>query len=441
MNSNDKDRKQQSKDSVTYDLAVIGGGPAGMMAAGTAASSGLNTLLIEKNEKLGKKLYLTGKGRCNLTNDSSFDELLANTVTNRKFLYSAFRDMDSKAVQHFFTGMGLKLKTERGRRVFPLSDKSSDVIKTLQHYLTKNNVTTLLNTTAAQIITEQLAADEKKPQQVSGVMLADGSIINARAVLLAGGGTSYPSTGSDGSGYDLAASLGHTIVAPQPALIPMLCTEQWAKNLQGLSLKNVEVTLSCDRKTSFRQFGEMLFTHFGVSGPAILSLSSLGRPWLQKTQKEISLPLYIDLKPALSAEQLTARIQRDLNSAGPKQLKNSLDHLLPQRLIPVVIELAGLDPTKQSSQLNKDERNRLAAIIKRLPLTISGTRPISEAIITGGGINIKEIDPSTMESRLVENLFFAGEIMDVDALTGGFNLQIAFATGHLGATGCARKLL
>ena len=381
--------------------------------------------LLEKNEKTGKKIYITGKGRCNLTNACQREEFLENVITNPKFLYSAFAQLDNQAVMNFFEKAGCRLKTERGDRVFPVSDHSSDVIAALNGELKKNRVQVMLHTEVSELLLEE--------GSVKGVLLSDGKKLHADAVIIATGGRSYESTGSTGDGYRFAKQAGHTIKDLRPSLVPFVVKEEWCKKLQGLSLKNVAVTLKKEKKKIYEGFGEMLFTHFGVSGPLILSASSF---YTAKYNGQEVL-LTIDLKPAMDREQLDKRILRDFEENAGKQFKNALDKLLPAKLIPVMVELSGIDPHKKTSEVTKKERSRLVELFKELKLTVNGCRGYGEAIITGGGVNVKEIDPKTMASRLVNGLYFAGEVMDVDALTGGFNLQIAWSTGALAGKSAA----
>lgn len=406
-------------------VIVIGGGAAGMMAACMAAIEGAQVTLLEKNEKTGKKIYITGKGRCNLTNACQREEFLENVITNPKFLYSAFAQLDNQAVMNFFEKAGCRLKTERGDRVFPVSDHSSDVIAALNGELKKNRVQVMLHTEVSELLLEE--------GSIKGVLLSDGKKLHADAVIIATGGRSYESTGSTGDGYRFAKQAGHTIKDVRPSLVPFVVKEEWCKKLQGLSLKNVAVTLKKEKKKIYEGFGEMLFTHFGVSGPLILSASSF---YTAKYNGQEVL-LTIDLKPAMDREQLDKRILRDFEENAGKQFKNALDKLLPAKLIPVMIELSGIDPHKKTSEVTKKERSRLVELFKELKLTVNGCRGYGEAIITGGGVNVKEIDPKTMGSRLVNGLYFAGEVMDVDALTGGFNLQIAWSTGALAGKSAA----
>lgn len=406
-------------------VIVIGGGAAGMMAACMAAIEGAQVTLLEKNEKTGKKIYITGKGRCNLTNACQKDEFLENVITNPKFLYSAFTQLDNLAVMNFFERAGCRLKTERGDRVFPVSDHSSDVIAALNGELKRNRVQVMLHTEISELLLEE--------GSVKGVLLSDGRKLHADAVVIATGGRSYESTGSTGDGYRFAKQAGHTIIDLRPSLVPFVVKEEWCRRLQGLSLKNVAVTLKKEKKKIYEGFGEMLFTHFGVSGPLILSASSF---YTAKYNGQEAL-LAIDLKPAMDREQLDKRILRDFEENAGKQFKNALDRLLPAKLIPVMVELSGIDPHKKTSEVTKKERGRLLELFKELKLTVNGCRGYGEAIITGGGVSVKEIDPKTMGSRLVNGLYFAGEVMDVDALTGGFNLQIAWSTGALAGKSAA----
>ena len=409
-------------------VIVIGGGAAGMMAACMAAVEGAHVTLLEKNEKTGKKIYITGKGRCNLTNACQREEFLENVITNPKFLYSAFAQLDNQAVMNFFEKAGCRLKTERGDRVFPVSDHSSDVIAALNGELKKNRVQVMLHTEVSELLLEE--------GSIKGVLLSDGKKLHADAVIIATGGRSYESTGSTGDGYRFAKQAGHTIKDLRPSLVPFVVKEEWCKKLQGLSLKNVAVTLKKEKKKIYEGFGEMLFTHFGVSGPLILSASSF---YTAKYNGQEAL-LTIDLKPAMDREQLDKRILRDFEENAGKQFKNALDKLLPAKLIPVMVELSGIDPHKKTNEVTKKERSRLLELFKELKLTVNGCRGYGEAIITGGGVNVKEIDPKTMGSRLVNGLYFAGEVMDVVALTGGFNLQIAWSTGALAGKSAGEKI-
>lgn len=396
-----------------------------MFAALGAAEAGHRVTILEQNEKLGKKIYITGKGRCNLTNACDTEEIFAHVPRNAKFLYSAIYTYDNFRVMDFFEANGMPVKTERGNRVFPVSDHSSDVISTLQKALEKAGVKVLLHTK----VTEILSKDGK----ITGVRLKNGEKRTADAIILATGGKSYSSTGSTGDGFVFAEQLGHKIEEPVPSLVPMTVLEDYCMQMQGLSLRNVQATIREGGKVFFEEFGEMLFTHFGVSGPLMLSASSVVNDRLRKK----NLSLTIDLKPALSEEQLDARILRDFEENKNRQFKNSVKGLLPAKMIPVVISLSGIDPEKKINGITKQERKKLVECIKAFPLTLTGLRGFNEAIITRGGVSVKQVDPSTMESKLVKGLYFAGEILDVDAYTGGFNLQIAWSTGYLAGSSIA----
>ncbi len=409
------------------EIAVIGGGAAGMMAAYAAAKEGARVTIYEKNEKTGKKIYITGKGRCNLTNACDTQELFSNVVSNPRFLYSAIYGFDNFRTMEFFEGEGCPLKTERGERVFPVSDHASDVTRALERALRRLGVRICLRTKVKRLLAIQ---EPEGGQRVAGIELADGQRVRADAVIVATGGLSYPSTGSTGDGFAMAQELSHTITPCAPSLAPFETAEEWCRTLQGLSLKNVEATLELEGKEVYRGFGEMLFTHFGVSGPLILSASSYYRPG--------NCRLFLNLKPALSAEQLDRRLLRDFTENNNRIFKNALDGLFPAKLIPVMVALSGIDPDKKVHALTREERRAFGALIGRLPMTVTGTRGFSEAIITRGGIQVREVNPSTMESKLVRGLYFAGEMLDVDALTGGFNLQIAWSTGHLAGESAAQ---
>ncbi len=405
------------------EVAVIGGGAAGMIAAITAAERGHRVTLYEKNEKLGKKLYITGKGRCNVTNGGEMDKLFESVVSNPKFLYSAFYDFDNRQMMEFLEASGCRLKVERGERVFPVSDHSSDVISALEARARKAGVHIRLRTQV-----QEICCSEEEPGRVTGVMLrGEKEAQRADAVILATGGMSYPTTGSDGTGYLLAEHVGHTRKKCVPALVPLECKEAWCRSLQGLSLKNVDFTLRCGKKILYRDRGEMLFTHFGISGPLVLSASS----YYAKCKDPSQVTGEIDLKPALTAEQLDKRILRDFQENNNKLFGNALGGLYPSRMIPVMIEQAQIAADKRVHEITKEERARLVECTKHLQMEITGTRDFTEAIITQGGINVKEVNPSTMESKLVKGLYLTGEMLDLDALTGGFNLQIAWSTGHL----------
>lgn len=404
-------------------VAVVGGGAAGMMAAIAAARNGHTVVLYEKNEKLGKKIYITGKGRCNLTNNCEVEELLQAVCVNRKFLYSAFYGFTSQDTIEFFESEGMPTKTERGNRVFPVSDHSSDVIAALSRSLRKHNVEILLNTEVAEVLTKET---EDGVQHASGLKLKSGAVVPADAVIVATGGISYRTTGSTGDGYRFARETGHTVTDLSPSLVPMTTAENWAQMMQGLSLRNVEVTIFDGKKELYREFGEMMFTHFGVTGPLILTASCE----VQKKLKAHPLQLYIDLKPALTEEQLDARILREFDAAKNKQFKNVLGTLFPAKMIPVMIERSGIMAEKAVHDISREERKALVMLTKQFPLTLTGLRDYNEAIITRGGVSVKEVNPTTMESKKVPGLYFAGEVLDLDAVTGGYNLQIAWATGH-----------
>ena len=425
-------------------VIVIGGGPAGMFAAYFAAKNGHKVTLLEQNEKLGKKLYITGKGRCNITNASDMEDLFANVCSNEKFLYSAFYSYTNDQVVDFFESYGLRTKVERGNRVFPVSDHSSDVIATLTRALKEVGVEVRLHTKVTKLLTEvyhdengeTVVADKKAgtiKQEIKGVVLQDGASMKADAVVLATGGISYPSTGATGDGYRFVEGLQHKIVEPSPSLVPFEVQESWVPEMQGLALKNVAITIEREGKKLYTDFGEMLFTHFGVSGPMILSASASIKPAYFKDFAH-ELTLKIDLKPALDREQLDKRILKDFEEAKNKQYKNSIQKLLPSKMIPIIIKLSGIDPDKQVNEITKEERAKLVDLLKGLPMTIIGLRGWNEAIITKGGVSVKQVNPSTMESKLVRGLYFAGELLDLDAMTGGYNLQIAWSTGYLAGT-------
>ena len=403
-------------------VIVVGGGAAGMIAAVTASACGHQTILMEQNEKLGKKLFITGKGRCNVTNACEIDKLFENVVSNPKFLYSAFYGFDNEQMMKLLEEAGCPLKVERGERVFPVSDHSSDIIAALQRLLHKNRVEIRLNTKVEELLTEE--------KNVRGVCLASGQKEYADAVILATGGLSYPATGATGEGIRMALDTGHALKDCLPALVPFEVSENWCVLLQGLSLKNVSLRMLCGKKEIYQGFGEMLFTHFGVSGPLILTASSFyGR--CSKKDDKTDVILELDLKPALSEEQLDKRLLRDFEENHNKQFKNALSGLFPVKLTPVMVMLSGIAPDKKVHEITKEERKHLVYLIKHLLLHVTGTRGFNEAIITQGGVSVKNVNPSTMESKLVKGLYFAGEMLDLDALTGGFNLQIAWSTGHL----------
>lgn len=404
-------------------VVVIGGGPAGMIAAITASKNNNDVLLVEQNEKLGKKLFLTGKGRCNLTNACDTEELFQNIPHNPKFLYSAIYNFDNSAVMSFFEENGLKIKTERGDRVFPASDHSSDVIKTLENVIKRNGVKVRLNTKVTGIN----VADEESEPRITSVIFDDKENYSCDAVIIATGGASYPTTGSDGKSFDMLTKLGIEIKTLLPSLVPFECPEKYIKDMQGLSLKNVSLLMQVNGKMRYEGFGEMLFTHFGVSGPLVLSAST----HLNNDDYDKDIRLSIDLKPALSFEELDKRVLSDFADAQNKNFENAIGKLLPNKMIESVIKLSNIEPTKKVNLISREERHRLISVLKEYPVRVSGNRGFNEAIITRGGVSIKEINPSTMESKKVKGLYFAGEMIDCDAYTGGFNLQIAWSTGRL----------
>ena len=401
------------------NVIVVGGGAAGMMAAVFAARNGQNVQLLEKNEKLGKKLFITGKGRCNITNAADIEDLFTAVISNPKFLYSGFYSFTNQQVIDFFEELGVKTKIERGERVFPVSDHSSDVIAAFSRELKLLGVSVSLHTEVRELLCEQ--------DKVCGVLLTNGKKMKADAVIVATGGISYPSTGSTGDGYRFAKETGHRVTELLPSLVPMEVRQWYAKELQGLSLRNIEIRITDGKKKLYEEFGEMLFTHYGVTGPVILSASSV----VGKTLRKKELTLHIDLKPALSEEQLDKRILREFDANHNKQYKNSIDSLFPAKLKPVMIELSEIEPEKKVNEITKEERQRLVHLIKDFTMTLTGLRGYNEAIITKGGISVKEIDPGTMESKKMKGLYFAGEVLDLDAVTGGYNLQIAWSTGYL----------
>jgi predicted Rossmann fold flavoprotein len=400
---------------------VIGGGAAGMLAAIAAARNGHKVVLLEKNEKLGKKLFITGKGRCNLTNACDRDSFFEQVVTNPKFLYRAFHTFSNYDTMNFFEELGLVIKTERGNRVFPESDRSSDVISVLKRELERQSVTIHYKSEVSEILTRDGSFYGVRLKDTSEELLGD-------AIIIATGGLSYPLTGSTGDGFRFAKAMGHTVTDLNPSLVPVHVKESFVKELMGLSLKNVEISITAGQKQIYRDFGEMLFTHFGVSGPVILSASSYIVPYLKKQEP---LLLSIDLKPALTPEQLDTRILRDFEEFKNKQFKNSLDQLLPNKLIDVIIRLSLIDSEKKVNSITKEERLHLVELLKHFTLQITHLSEYNQAVVTKGGINVKEINPSTMESKLVNKVYFAGEVLDLDALTGGFNLQIAWSTAYL----------
>lgn len=458
------------------EIVIIGGGAAGMMAAIAAAKNSIgennNITILEKNEKLGKKLFITGKGRCNVTNACEVEKLFDNVMEHSKFLYSAIYGFDNQAVMNFFEESGCKLKIERGQRVFPESDHSSDIIKALENELKKLNVKVLLDTEVKKIDVSPLENSEnnnansqgnwhekksnkkkmKYTSQIQGVEISTKlpgkrngkpSYIKADKLIIATGGCSYVLTGSTGDGYRFASELGHSVTKTSPSLVPFSIKEKWCYELQGLSLRNVRASVEVDGSEIYSDFGEMLFTHYGVSGPLILSASSFYVHNIEKEKNnsynDKQVKLYIDLKPALTHEQLDKRVLREFDENKNKQFKNVINSLFPSKLVPIMPTLAEINPDKKVNEVTKEERERFVNLIKHMELTITGIRDYNEAIITKGGISTNEISPSTMESKLVKNLYFAGEVIDLDALTGGFNLQIAWSTGYLAGISAAEK--
>lgn len=435
------------------EIIVIGGGAAGMMAAVAASARGHHVVLLEKNEKLGKKLFITGKGRCNVTNGADVVTLFANVCTNEKFLYSAFYGFDNQSVMALIERAGCPLKIERGDRVFPVSDHSSDVIAAFSRLMMRQGVELRLNACVKELLwaggegtdlppenppedPSEKTAEGFLPEEnsrIQGVRLKDGQVLSADAVIVCTGGLSYPSTGSTGDGLRFARETGHRVTDCRPSLVPLETAEDWCRDLMGLSLKNVELRMVCGKRELYREQGEMLFTHFGVSGPLALTASCyLGRA-------KGAVKLYLDLKPALTKEQLDRRLLRDFEEQKNKQFKNSLGGLFPAKLIPVMIMLSNIDADKKVNEITREERKDFVALIKNLPITVTGTRSYAEAIITQGGVNVRDINPSTMESKIISGLYFAGEVLDLDAHTGGFNLQIAWSTGHLAGESAAES--
>ena len=400
-------------------VIVIGGGAAGAVAAIFAARNGHRVELFEKNEKIGKKLFITGKGRCNVTNAGDMDALFDAVKSNPKFLYSAFYSFTNEQAMDFFEELGVRLKVERGNRVFPESDHSSDIIHALKHELEQLGVEIHFCTEVKDVLVEH--------EKFTGVVLKNGKKVSGDACVVATGGISYASTGSTGDGYRFAEKTGHKVTELYPSLVPMEVKEWYAKELQGLSLRNVRGTILDGKKKLYDEFGEMLFTHYGVSGPIIISASSV----VGKKLQDKELTLQIDLKPALSREQLDQRVLRDFEENKNKQFKNAVDKLFPAKLKPIMIELSGISPEKKVNEISKDERLYFVDLIKNFKMTLTGLRSYNEAIITKGGVSVKDIDPGTMESKKISGLYFAGEVLDLDALTGGFNLQIAWSTGYL----------
>lgn len=412
-------------------VIVIGGGPAGMMAAISAAKSKNQVILLEKNHTLGRKLLITGKGRCNITSSLEMDDFIKNTPGNGKFLFSAFQQFTNQDMIQMLKENGLAVKKERGNRIFPVTDKAQSVLDCFIKELKKNDVRVK---TKGEVLKINVKID-LEGSKIESVSLRSGETLKADTVILATGGKSYPKTGSTGDGYELAQKLGHTIVEPKPSIVPLEADKKLCQRMQGLSLKNVKIQLKnmASNKKIYDDFGEMLFTHFGVSGPMILSSSAhlLRVKNVGQLLQNGKIKLCIDLKPALSGEELDLRIRRDFEAVKNKEFKNSLDQLLPKKMIEPMIELLQINPNKKVNEITKEERMRIVNLLKNLEVTVTGFRPIEEAIVTAGGISTKEINPKTMESKLIKNLYFAGEIIDVDSYTGGFNLQIAYSTGFV----------
>lgn len=402
------------------DVLIIGGGAAGLMAAGTVSMTGKSVTVLERNDRPARKVMITGKGKCNVTNNcTELDKLIENVPQNGRFLYSAFSNFMPSDTMELFEDMGVPLKTERGGRVFPVSDKAVDIVDALVSFATDDGAQ-IVKGRAKELIIEN--------GTVKGAVTYDGEKIFAEKVLIATGGKSYPATGSTGDGYELAKQAGHTVTELKPSLVSLVCHEGFCTDLQGLALKNVSMSVidSVTNKEIYKDFGEMLFTHFGVSGPMILSAGAHMRNMQRGRYK-----IYVDMKPGLSYEQLDARILRDFSENNNKNFINSLGGLLPRKMIPVAVKLSGIKPTEKVNQITKEQRHKFAEVLKKFKITVNDFSPIEEAIVTSGGVKVSEIDPKTMESKIVKNLYFAGEVIDVDAYTGGFNLQIAFSTGRL----------
>ena len=409
-----------------------------MAAALFLAEAGAEVFLLEQNEKLGKKLFITGKGRCNFTNACDVDGLLSHIVTNPRFLYSSFYGWDSNHTIDLFEKLGVKTKVERGNRAFPASDHSSDIIRALEKRLREKGVSISLRTKVSEILADTDTDGKKK---IKGVLLSDGTGIPADAVVVATGGLSYPSTGATGDGYHFAEETGHRIDSCRPALVPLVTQEDYIPKMQGLSLRNVTLRIPYGKKKEFKEFGELLFTHFGISGPLALSASSYIGSALEENQKSggNGLPAFLDLKPALTEKQLDDRLLREFGEAKNKEFKNVIPGLFPASLRPVMLELSGIPGEKPVREITKEERKNFISLIKSFPFTITGTRGYKEAIITQGGVSVKDVNPSTMESRRVGGLYFAGEVLDLDGVTGGYNLQIAWATAHTAAEGILKN--
>lgn len=413
----------------TQRIIVVGGGAAGMMAAGQAALCGAQVLLLEKKERLGRKIAISGKGRCNITNAANAEDFIIKYPGNGRFLQGILREFDNVKLREFLARYGVETKVERGGRVFPVSDEAEAVVRALEQFLAEAKVEIKPGKTAESLLLQD--------GHLTGVTVSGEGVYSAQAVIVCTGGASYPGTGSSGDGYRWARSLGHRVISPRPALIPLRTAEAWVQEVQGLSLRNVEVALWIEDKKKAVEFGEMLFTHFGVSGPVILTLSRMAGDAV-RAGKPVRLTL--NLKPALSEEQLDLRVQRDFHELSNKQFKNSLAALLPKSLIPVMISLSGIEPERSVHQITREERKRLVSLLRALPLTVTGTLPLAAAIVTAGGVDVKEIDPKTMASKKIAGLYWAGEVIDVDGVTGGYNLQAAFAMGYRAGRAAAAYL-
>lgn len=411
-------------------VLIAGGGAAGMMAAVSAAKSGNHVEIFEKNEKLGRKLFITGKGRCNITNAADLEDFFPAVTSNPKFLYSAFYNFTNEQVISFFEELGVKTKVERGGRVFPVSDHSSDVIQALRREMERLRVNIHVGAEVKDLIVNKSDAGST----VKGIILSDNRKIYGDAVIVATGGISYPSTGSTGDGYRFAGRCGHKVTELSPSLVPMEVREWYAGELMGLSLRNIEIRITDGKKKLYQEFGEMLFTHYGVTGPVILSASSI----VGKRLKDKELTLHIDLKPALTEAQLDKRVLREFEANHNRQFKNAVDGIFPSKLRPVIVRLSGIHEEKKVHEITREERLRFVRLIKDFTMTLTGLRGYNEAIITKGGVSVREIDPGTMESKLMHGLYFAGEVLDLDAVTGGYNLQIAWSTGYLAGVSAGR---
>jgi predicted Rossmann fold flavoprotein len=412
------------------NVVVVGGGPAGMMAARTAAKKGYNVTLLERRDRLGVKLSITGKGRCNITNAGEIEDIMEQVEGNKYFLYSAFYQYTNEQTIDYFESLGVPTKVERGQRVFPKSDRAMDVVEALIDDLRECGVEIYTKQRVTKIVTEN--------SKIKAVEVDSGKKYNCDVLILATGGKSYPKTGSTGDGYKLAKSMGHNITDIYPSLVPLVSAEKWVRDLQGLSLRNITLSLKKGNKVVYKDLGEMIFTHFGISGPLVLSGSRKLLNAINSSKKKSFDDIFaeIDLKPALDESKLDQRLQRDFEKNNNKQFKNSINELLPKKMIDIIIKLSGIDPEKKVNQITREERQNLCKLLKHLKFKLDDFRPIEEAIVTAGGVNVDEINPSTMESKLIEGLYFAGELIDVDAYTGGYNLQIAFSTGHLAGESC-----